>query len=90
MEKYILDVCCGTRMWWKQKKHPNTIYMDIRKEPKEFISEQKNTHMTHIEDKVLYGGVDGTRQAILALRSFRSLLLPLIMSRKASKCLFSL
>jgi len=23
----------------------------------EFISEQKNTHMTHIEDKVLYGGV---------------------------------
>ncbi|SVE59154.1 uncharacterized protein METZ01_LOCUS512008, partial [marine metagenome] len=21
----------------------------------------KNTHMTHIEDKVLYGGVDGTR-----------------------------
>ena len=25
-----------------------------------FITEQKNTHMTHIEDKVLYGGVDGT------------------------------
>ena len=23
----------------------------------EFIKEQKNTHMTHIEDKVLYGGV---------------------------------
>ena len=35
----------------------------------EYIYEQKNTHMTHIEDKVLYGGVDGTRQAILALRS---------------------
>jgi hypothetical protein len=27
----------------------------------QFLSEQKNTHMTHIEDKVLYGGVDGTR-----------------------------
>lgn len=40
---------------------------------KEFISEQKNTHMTHIEDKVLYGGVDGTRQAILALRSLRDM-----------------
>ncbi len=39
----------------------------------EFISEQKNTHMTHIEDKVLYGGVDGTRQAILALRSLRDM-----------------
>ena len=27
--------------------------------------------MTHIEDKVLYGGVDGTREAILALKSLR-------------------
>ena len=38
-----------------------------------YITEQKNTHMTHIEDKVLYGGVDGTRQAILALRSLRDM-----------------
>ena len=41
---------------------------------REFITEQKNTHMTHIEDKVLYGGVNGTRQAILALRSLRDML----------------
>ena len=40
----------------------------------EFISEQKNTHMTHIEDKVIYGGVKGTREAILALRSLRDAL----------------
>ena len=40
----------------------------------QFITEQKNTHMTHIEDKVLYGGVNGTRQAILALRSLRDML----------------
>ena len=39
-----------------------------------FITEQKNTHMTHIEDKVVYGGVDGTRQAILALRMLRDML----------------
>ncbi len=39
-----------------------------------FITEQKNTHMTHIEDKVIYGGVDGTRQAIMALRSLRDML----------------
>jgi hypothetical protein len=39
-----------------------------------FITEQKNTHMTHIEDKVLYGGVKGTREAILALRSLRDAL----------------
>jgi polyhydroxyalkanoate synthesis regulator phasin len=37
-------------------------------------SGQKNTHMTHIEDKVLYGGVNGTRQAINALRSLRDML----------------
>ncbi len=41
---------------------------------KEFITEQKNTHMTHIEDKVLYGGVNGTRQAIFALRDLRDML----------------
>ena len=40
----------------------------------EFIAEQKNTHMKHIEDKVLYGGVKGTREAILALRSLRDTL----------------
>ena len=40
----------------------------------EFITEQKNTHMTHIEDKVLYGGVRGTREAILALRELRDML----------------
>lgn len=40
----------------------------------DFITESKNTHMTHIEDKVLYGGVDGTRQAINALRGLRDML----------------
>lgn len=38
------------------------------------LSEQKNTHMTHIEDLVLYGGVNGTRQAIFALRDMRDML----------------
>jgi len=41
---------------------------------KSFISEQKNTHMTHIEDKVLYGGVKGTREAIFALIGMRDML----------------
>ena len=40
----------------------------------EYITEQKNTHMTHIEDKVLYGGVKGTREAIFALRALRDML----------------
>ena len=41
---------------------------------KSFITEQKNTHMTHIEDRVIYGGVNGTRQAINALRELRNML----------------
>ena len=41
---------------------------------KTHITENKNTHMTHIEDKVIYGGVKGTRDAIMALRSLRDML----------------
>ena len=26
----ILDACCGPRMMWFNKSHPNAIYMDIR------------------------------------------------------------
>ncbi len=40
----------------------------------QFITEEKNTHMTHIEDMLLYGGVNGTRQAINALRDLRNML----------------
>ena len=38
------------------------------------LTEEKNTHMTHIEDLILDGGVKGARQAILALRSLRDML----------------
>ena len=34
----------------------------------------KNTHMTHLEDLILDGGVKGARQAINALRSLRDML----------------
>lgn len=39
-----------------------------------FITEQKNTHMEHLEDAVLNGGVDGARQAINMLRGMRDML----------------
>ena len=39
-----------------------------------YIAESKNTHMTHIEDLILDGGVKGARQAILPLRSMRDML----------------
>jgi hypothetical protein len=31
-EKFILDACCGGRMMWFDKNHPNALYIDIRKE----------------------------------------------------------
>ena len=39
-----------------------------------YLIEQKNTHMEHIEDNVLNGGVDGAREAINFLRSLRDML----------------
>lgn len=29
-KKKILDVCCGGRMFWFNKKHPDTLYLDQR------------------------------------------------------------
>ena len=31
-DKKILDVACGGRMFWFDRKHPNVIYVDNRKE----------------------------------------------------------
>ena len=41
---------------------------------KTHIAEAKNTHMTHIEDMVIDGGVQGARSAIFALRDLRDML----------------
>ena len=35
-DKFILDACCSARQMWFNKKHPNVIYQDIRKEDKGF------------------------------------------------------
>ena len=40
-DKFILDVCCGARMFWFNKKHPNALYLDIRKEKKGYIKSRK-------------------------------------------------
>lgn len=29
-DKFILDVCCGHKMFWFSKNHPNVIYLDIK------------------------------------------------------------
>ena len=48
--------------------------MKTWREFRALLTENKNTHMTHLEDAVLYGGVTGARDAILALRSMRDML----------------
>ena len=39
-----------------------------------YITESKNTHMTHLEDRILDAGVEGTREAINFLRALRDML----------------
>jgi len=31
MNKNILDACCGSKMFWFNKNHPNTLYVDNRR-----------------------------------------------------------
>lgn len=41
---------------------------------KDFIAEEKNTHMEHLEDLIFNDGVEGTRKAINFLRDLRNML----------------
>lgn len=40
-----------------------------------YLTEERNTHMTHIEDLVLYSGLEGTKKAILTLKDIQQTLL---------------
>ena len=40
--KFILDACCGGRMMWVNKQHPNAVYIDIREEAAGFLKEVPN------------------------------------------------
>jgi hypothetical protein len=41
-DKFILDACCGPRMMWFNKHHPNVLYIDIREEEKGFVDNRDN------------------------------------------------
>lgn len=46
--KFILDACCGGRMFWFNKKHKNAVYIDVRKEDKGHIQRGFNpNHEIH-------------------------------------------
>lgn len=40
--KKILDVCCGGRMFWFNKKHPNALFLDKRRMKKQIIWQKGN------------------------------------------------
>lgn len=41
-DKLILDACCGGRMFWVDKQHPDTLYIDIRDEDKGVCPQRMN------------------------------------------------
>lgn len=41
-EKVILDACCGCRQFWFDKKNPNVLFIDKRKEAKGFQDARPN------------------------------------------------
>ena len=41
-DKFILDACCGARMFWLDKKHLNCVYQDIRSESKGLVNNRRN------------------------------------------------
>lgn len=45
-DKFILDACCGPRLFWFNKKHPNTIYIDYRKREKGFVDNRPNREIS--------------------------------------------
>ena len=40
--KPILDACCGSRMFWFDRKNPNVTFVDVRKVDDEVIYESKD------------------------------------------------
>ena len=70
-----LDLVAKTVMRKKNFRTSNqTFAIEGFKNITEASVKGKNTHMTHIEDRVLYGGVKGAREAIFALRGMRDML----------------
>ena len=41
-QKFILDACCGGRMFWFDKHHPNVLYVDKFIKPNGHTSRRKN------------------------------------------------
>lgn len=44
-DKFILDACCGGRLFWFNKNHPNTLYIDNRIRKEGHDSNRPNHHI---------------------------------------------
>jgi len=49
--KFILDACCGGRMFWFNQKHPNVMYIDKRNLQKGHCPQRKSHSV--LPDKVM-------------------------------------
>lgn len=41
-DKFILDACCGARMFWFNKRHPNALFIDNRVAPRGHVEARPN------------------------------------------------
>jgi len=66
-EKLILDVCCGGRMFWFDKKNPNALFLDRRTVQPMMVGKGKNARIfSCLPDKVM-----DFRQLDIPSRSFK-------------------
>lgn len=53
-EKKILDACCGGRMFWFNKEHPDALYIDKREVPEKMVGKGRNARkFSVVPDKVM-------------------------------------
>lgn len=45
----ILDACCGSRMFWFDRQHPNALYIDNRQETHELTDASSRGGFRHLE-----------------------------------------
>jgi len=54
MEKFILDACCGGRMFWFDKNHENVLYVDNRHMKPTVIGKGKDSRVRKcLPDKIM-------------------------------------
>jgi SAM-dependent methyltransferase len=51
--KKILDACCGGRMMWFDKHHPDAVYVDNRRVNKELIYSKDGVRYLNVEPDIM-------------------------------------